>query len=86
MTNKYIEIEMQPAMKFEHGISDFKIGGVKILADKMCLNYDRKGNIFVKWRDILEFHHTKLLFPATAAELLSYIVFFLYAFVHYILF
>ena len=36
-----------PAMKFEHKISNFKIGGVKISADKMCLNYDRKGNILI---------------------------------------
>lgn len=34
-----------PAIKFEHGISDFMIGNVKISADKICLNYDRKGNI-----------------------------------------
>lgn len=36
-----------PAMKFEHGISDFMIGGVKIPSDKICLNYDRKGNILI---------------------------------------
>ena len=36
-----------PAMKFEHGISEFMIGGVKILSDKICLNYDRKGNILI---------------------------------------
>lgn len=35
------------AMKFEHGISDFMIGGVKISSDKICLNYDRKGNILI---------------------------------------
>ena len=34
-------------MKFEHGISDFMIGGVKISSDKICLNYDRKGNILI---------------------------------------
>lgn len=34
-------------MKFEHGVSDFMIGGVKISADKICLNYDRKGNILI---------------------------------------
>jgi len=36
-----------PAMKFEHGISDFMIGGVNISFDKICLNYDRKGNILI---------------------------------------
>lgn len=36
-----------PAMKFEHGISDFMIGGVNISSDKICLNYDRKGNILI---------------------------------------
>ena len=36
-----------PAMKFEHGISDFMIGGVKISSDKICLNYDRKGNVLI---------------------------------------
>lgn len=36
-----------PAMKFEHGISDFMIGGVKISSDKIYLNYDRKGNILI---------------------------------------
>lgn len=35
------------AMKFEHGISDFTIGGVKIASDRICLNYDRKGNILI---------------------------------------
>lgn len=34
-------------MKFEHGISDFMIGGVKISSDKIYLNYDRKGNILI---------------------------------------
>lgn len=36
-----------PAMKFTHKISDFTIGGVKISSDKICLNYDRKGNILI---------------------------------------
>ena len=36
-----------PAMMSEHGVSDFMIGGVKISADKICLNYDRKGNILI---------------------------------------
>ena len=36
-----------PAMKFEHGISDFRIDGVEIASDKICLNYDRKGNILI---------------------------------------
>lgn len=36
-----------PSMKFEHGISDFMIAGVKITSDKICLNYDRKGNILI---------------------------------------
>lgn len=36
-----------PAMKFEHAISDFMIDGIKISADKICLNYDRKGNILL---------------------------------------
>lgn len=40
-------------MKFEHGVSDFMIGGVKISADKICLNYDRKGNILIRM-DILK--------------------------------
>ena len=35
------------AMKFEHRISDFIIGGVKVSSDKICLNYDRKGNILI---------------------------------------
>lgn len=35
------------AMKFEHRVSDFTIGGVKVRADKICLNYDRKGNILI---------------------------------------
>lgn len=34
-------------MKFMHKISDFTIGGVKISSDKICLNYDRKGNILI---------------------------------------
>ena len=36
-----------PAMKFEHGVSDFRIGGVKISSDRVCLNYDRKGNVLI---------------------------------------
>lgn len=36
-----------PAMKFEHRIFDFTIGGIKISSDKICLNYDRKGNILI---------------------------------------
>lgn len=36
-----------PAMKFEHKISDFIIGGTKIFTDKICLNYDRRGNILI---------------------------------------
>ena len=42
-----------PAMKFEHGISDFRIDGVEIASDKICLNYDRKGNILIGM-DILQ--------------------------------
>ena len=34
-------------MKFEHGIFDFTIGGVKVTSDTICLNYDRKGNILI---------------------------------------
>nr|WP_300663828.1 hypothetical protein [uncultured Acetatifactor sp.] len=34
-------------MKFEHGVSDFMIGGVKISSDRVCLNYDRKGNVLI---------------------------------------
>lgn len=41
------------AMKFEHGVTDFTIAGVKISCDKICLNYDRKGNILIGM-DILE--------------------------------
>lgn len=36
-----------PAMKFEHKIMDFTIGGTEIQSDKICLNYDRKGNILI---------------------------------------
>lgn len=36
-----------PAMKFEHGISDFTIGGVPVSCGSICLNYDRKGNILI---------------------------------------
>lgn len=36
-----------PVMKFEHGVSDFMIGGVKISSDRVCLNYDRKGNVLI---------------------------------------
>ena len=36
-----------PAMKFEHEIFNFMIAGVKISADKIYLNYDRKGNILI---------------------------------------
>lgn len=42
-----------PAMKFEHGITDFVIGGVRISSDIICLNYDRSGNILIGM-DILE--------------------------------
>ncbi len=42
-----------PAMKFVHGISDFTVAGVKIACDKICLNYDRKGNILIGM-DILQ--------------------------------
>lgn len=42
-----------PAMKFVHGISGFVIGGVKIDADTICLNYDRSGNVLIGM-DILE--------------------------------
>lgn len=42
-----------PAMKFEHGISDLTIAGVRIPCDKICLNYDRKGNILIGM-DILQ--------------------------------
>lgn len=42
-----------PAMKFEYGISDFVIGGVGISSDKICLNYDRSGNILIGM-DVLE--------------------------------
>ena len=41
------------AMKFEHGISDFTIAGVKVPCDTICLNYDRKGNILIGM-DILQ--------------------------------
>lgn len=44
----FIEEKIEcPAMKFEHGISDFVIGGVGISSDKICLNYDRSGNILI---------------------------------------
>lgn len=36
-----------PAIKFEHGISDLTIAGVKIPCEKICLNYDRRGNILI---------------------------------------
>lgn len=36
-----------PAMKFEHGISDLMISRVKFPPDKICLNYDRSGNILI---------------------------------------
>lgn len=36
-----------PAMKFEHKISDFILAGVRIPYDRICLNYDRKGNILI---------------------------------------
>lgn len=42
-----------PAMKFEHKIFDFVIGGVKISHDKIYLNYDRRGHILIGM-DILE--------------------------------
>lgn len=35
------------AMKFEHEIRDFTIGGMRIPCDKICLNYDRRGNILI---------------------------------------
>lgn len=41
------------AMKFEHKVSDFVIGGVKISSDKIYLNYDRHGNVLIGM-DILE--------------------------------
>lgn len=41
------------AMKFEHGISDLTIAGVRISCDKIYLNYDRKGNILIGM-DILQ--------------------------------
>lgn len=36
-----------PAMKFEHILSDFRIAGAKINASKICLNYNRNGNILI---------------------------------------
>lgn len=42
-----------PAMKFEHGISDFTVAGMRIPCDKICLNYDRRGNILIGM-DILQ--------------------------------
>lgn len=36
-----------PAMKFEHEIGNFTIGGMKIPCDRICLNYDRRGNILI---------------------------------------
>ncbi len=41
------------AMKFEHGVSDFIIAGMKIPCEKICLNYDRRGNILIGM-DILQ--------------------------------
>lgn len=35
------------AMKFEHKVSKFILGGMEIPCKKLCLNYDRKGNILI---------------------------------------
>lgn len=35
------------AMKFEHGVTGFTIAGVNIPCNKICLNYDRRGNILI---------------------------------------
>lgn len=45
-----------PAMKFEHKISDFTIEGVDISCNKICLNYDRNGNMLIGM-DILQNWH-----------------------------
>lgn len=43
-----LEEKMQcPAMKFEHNIVDFSIGGVDISNTTICLNYDRNSNILI---------------------------------------
>ena len=60
MTNKYIEVEMAPtacgiggsfSVEASFRLDNFKASfydiGVKISADKICLNYDRKGNILI---------------------------------------
>ncbi len=36
-----------PAIKFEHTITNFKIAGVDINTSKICLNYNRNGNILI---------------------------------------
>jgi hypothetical protein len=36
-----------PAMKFEHGITDFYIDGIKICDTTICLNYDRNSNVLI---------------------------------------
>lgn len=36
-----------PAIKFEHTLSDFSIAGVNISTSKICLNYNRNGNILI---------------------------------------
>jgi len=35
------------AMKFEHRIFDMTIAGMPVPCDKICLNYDRRGNILI---------------------------------------
>lgn len=60
MMNKYIEAEMTPtfcgvggsfSVEASFRLDNFKAPfydiGVKISADKICLNYDRKGNILI---------------------------------------
>ena len=34
-------------MKFEHVVSNFNIAGVKVNTSKICLNYNRNGNILI---------------------------------------
>lgn len=74
------EKENCPAMKFEHKISNFMIGGLRIPCEKIFLNYDRRGNILIGM-DILskfEIHMGiskitgKNLFIACLAENKSY--------------
>lgn len=41
------------AMKFEHRVADMTIAGMPVPCDKICLNYDRRGNILIGM-DILQ--------------------------------